>query len=148
MNSKQIDDVLRAKCRGQFYGVFPIDKLPRVLVAERPLILVCNTQPHDRVGEHWIALSISDKSVGYYFDSFGRRPPREIELFMNRNCSKWSFNDRQLQSAASRFCGQYCLFYCLYFSIGYKPDKILKCFNSDTGLNDILAHGFVCKLLK
>ena len=146
MNSTQIDDVLRSKCRGQFCGVYAIDKLPRVLPAKRPLILVCNTDPHDKPGEHWVSLSIDGS--GHYFDSFGRRPPREIELFMNRNCSQWSFNDRQLQSAASRFCGQYCIFYCLYKSIGYDSAKIIKCFTKDTGLNDVLAHAFVCKLLK
>jgi len=146
MNSTQIDNVLRSKCRGQFCGVYAIDKLPRVLPAKRPLILVCNTDPHDKPGEHWVALSIDGS--GHYFDSFGRRPPREIELFMNRNCSQWSFNDRQLQSAASRFCGQYCIFYCLYKSIGYDSAKIIKCFTKDTGLNDVLAHAFVCKLLK
>ena len=147
MNSKQIDDVLRAKCRGQFYGVYAIDQLPRVLSAKRPLLLVCNTDPAAKPGEHWVALSFN-ASNGYYFDSFGRRPPREIELFMNRNCSNWSFNGRQLQSAASRFCGQYCVFYCLYRSIGYESEKILKCFTLDTGLNDVLAHSFVCKILK
>jgi len=28
----------------------------------------------------------------------------------------WNFNDSQLQSVASRFCGHYCVFYCIFRS--------------------------------
>src|SRR5271163_1953304 len=145
MDTEQIDRLLRAKCRG-FAGVFPIDRLPNV--KNGPLLMVVNTDPHDRPGEHWVAISINAKNEGYYMDSFGRKAPRVIANYLNSNCTKWDYNDRQLQSAVSRFCGYYCVFFCLYSSVGEKPDKILKCFTRDTGLNDVLAHGFVCKLLK
>ena len=146
MNTGQIEHILRLRCRGQFLGVYPIDKLPKTLPPKRPLILVCNTDPHDRPGQHWIVIFIDIHSVGEHFDSFGQRPAKTFQDFMRYHCFKWICNQRQIQSAASRFCGQYCVFYSLYKSIGYNMNAIVKCFSSDTGLNDVMAHSFVCKM--
>ena len=40
---------------------------------------------------------------GEYFDSFGRRPTANFERYLNRHCSSWTFNRRQLQSVISNF---------------------------------------------
>ena len=147
MNSQQIASILAHKCRG-FYGVFAVNNLPSVLPARRPLIYVCNTDPIGKPGQHWIVICLNSNSTGDYFDSFGRKPLMAFENFLNRNCVSWTFNPKQLQSAASRFCGHYCVFYCLYRSIKFKPTTIVNWFSNDTGLNDVLVHAFVCKLLK
>ena len=65
---------------------------------------------------------------------------------MNRHCSSWTFNDRQLQSVVSRFCGHYCIYYCMLRGRGIDMCKIVSSFTGDTGLNDVLVHGFVCRL--
>jgi len=44
------------------------------------------------------------------FDSFGRGPDRFFERYMNEHCGEWVFNNTQVQSAVSRFCGHYCAF--------------------------------------
>ena len=147
MNSTEIDSILRRRCRGQFMGVFAIDRLPARLPGKRPLMLVCNTDKHDRPGKHWIDIYVSRDSKGEYFDSFGEPPPPTFKHYLDRICTQWITNDRQLQSAASRFCGQYCVFYCLFKSLDYTLDAINSCFSSDTGLNDAFAHAFVCKML-
>ena len=146
MNSSQIDRALKDKCRGQFLGVYSVNNLPKTLPTRRPLMLVCNTHPDYRPGEHWIAMYIDDDD-GYYFDSFGQKPKREFELFMNKHCTFWNCSDRQLQSLVSYFCGQYCVFYCMYRSIGLDSNAIYGLFTNDTGLNDWLVHNFVCKAL-
>jgi hypothetical protein len=147
MNTHQIDEALRIRCRGQFLGVYACDTLPRVLPTKRPLLLICNTDPLHKPGTHWVAISIENHNKGDFFDSFGRQPEIIFKRFMNKHCSSWSFNEKQLQSAASRFCGQYCVFYCLYRSINVTAKNVVKCFTNDTGLNDWMVHNFICKLL-
>ena len=149
MNSSQIDLILRARCRQSFLGVFACDRLPSRLPPRRPLMMVCNTDPHTLPGRHWIAIYIGEDSRAEIFDSLHDTPPSQIFVtYLNRSCRSWTSNSKQLQSAATRFCGQYCIFYCLFRSLGYSLNSIESCFTSDTGLNDVFVHAIVCKLLK
>jgi len=63
---------------------------------------------------------------------------------MNRHCLSWNFNDRQLQSVVSKFCGHYCIYFCIARSNGIDMRKIVRKLTSDTGLNDMLVHAYVC----
>jgi len=150
MNSNQIERILRTRCRNSFLGVFACDRLPSRLPPKRPLLLVCNTDPHDLPGRHWIVIFIGDDSVGELFDSLNDSAalPQIIVTYLNRSCRSWIRNSRQLQSAATRFCGQYCVFYCLFRSLGYSLNAIESCFTTDTGLNDVFVHAIVCKIIK
>ena len=139
MNSDEIDRFLRARLRA-FDGVFSIDNLP-----DNPRLLVCNTDPSDKPGRHWIAIYVGEDGHGDFFDSFGRRPSCYFECYMNRNCLSWNFNDRQLQSIVSKFCGHYCIYFCILRSRGVDMRKIVRSFSSDTGLNDMLVHTYVCR---
>jgi len=136
MNTEEIDHVLRrAK---DFDGVFSADNLP-----ENPCLLVVNTDPASQPGRHWVCMSMKD-GYGEYFDSFGRPPTANFERYLNRHCSSWTFNDRQLQSVISRFCGHYCIYYCVLRTRDVDMRKILSSFTTDTAFNDVLVHGFVC----
>ena len=139
MNTDEIDRVLRAHLR-DFDGVFSIDNLP-----EDPRLLVCNTDPSDRPGRHWIAIYVDENGRGDFFDSFGRRPNAYFERYMNRHCLTWNFNDVQLQSIVSKFCGHYCIYFCILRSRGFDMRRIVHSFSSDTGLNDVLVHAYVCR---
>ena len=129
-------DEIERKLSRRIDGVFSVDK---------PRLLVCNTDPSDKPGRHWVCIHVED-GRGEYFDSFGRRPTALYERYLNRHCSSWTFNDRQLQSVVSKFCGHYCIYYCMLRSRGVDMRKIVSSFSSDTGLNDALVHGFVCRL--
>ena len=65
MNSVEIDRFLRPRLR-DFDGVFSIDNLP-----DDPRLLVCNTDPSDKPGRHWIAIYVGDDGRGDFFDSLG-----------------------------------------------------------------------------
>ena len=84
---------------------------------------------------------------GEFFDSFGRSPLPLFYDFMDKHCINWIFNDEQLQSVISRFCGHYCVFYCLFKSLHYSMVSIVNCFSNDTSLNDVIVHDFVCNKL-
>ena len=125
-------DEIERKLSRRIDGVFSIDNLP-----DKPRLLVCNTDPSDKPGRHWVCIHVED-GRGEYFDSFGRRPTALFERYLNRHCSSWS--------VVSKFCGHYCIYYCMLRSKGVDMRKIVSSFSSDTGLNDALVHGFVCRL--
>ena len=141
MDTREIDRFVRADglCRGIFQGVFSADTLPK-----NPRLLVCNTDPSNKPGTHWIAIFVDSNGRGEYFDSLGRKPPEVFEDYMNDNCIDWIYNTRQLQSIDSSYCGFYCCFYCMFRCRGFELVRIVNTFTRDTGLNDNIVHGFVC----
>jgi len=80
---------------------------------------------------------------GEYFDSFGRRPPVILRRYLDEHCMDWNFNDRQLQSVVSRFCGHYCVFHCILRNHDIDMSRIVSSFSSDTGFDDVLEHGII-----
>ena len=50
MNTDQLDRTIRLYAK-RFDGVFSSDRLPT-----KPRLMVCNTDPSDESGEHWIAI--------------------------------------------------------------------------------------------
>jgi hypothetical protein len=143
MNTDEIAYALRDRCDEQFLGVFAADQLPVSLPPQRPLLLVCNTDPINKSGRHWVCIRVD--VIGEYFDSLGESVPIAFSRFLDRFCGTWIASEKRLQSVISYYCGHYCIFYCLYRSIGYTLRDILDCFSSDTGLNDYMAHTFVCR---
>ena len=97
MNTQQIDR-FPSRRLPDFDGVFSIDTLP-----EHPRLLVCNTDPSNEPGRHWVAMCVRD-GRGEFLDSFGRAPNAIFEHYLNRHCLYWTLNDRSLQSVVSRFC--------------------------------------------
>jgi len=141
MNTEEIDRVLRRVCAKHFDGVFSADMLPA-----NPRLLVVNTDASHSPGRHWVCMCV-ENNRGEYFDSFGQPPTANFERYLNSHCSSWTFNSKQLQSVISRFCGHYCICYCVLRSRGIDMPKIVNSFTTDTALNDVLAHRFVCRVV-
>lgn len=146
MNTEDIERALK-NCKPGFLGVFSKDTLPE---DEPHGTMVVNTDPESEPGTHWIAMNV-EKGRGEYFDSFGRPPEKTFRSYLKKHCGRgggkkdWTFNERQLQSVASRFCGHYCVYYCLLKNRGLEMEEIVSKFTNDTGFNDVLVHGFVCR---
>jgi len=85
---------------------------------------VFNTDPHDEDGEHWISLymdlgghNLPGNPAVYYFDSYGRDAPEEVEDFVKK-CQGHSekeqkklhylYNDKDFQKSGSQ-CGMYAI---------------------------------------
>ena len=146
MDSSVIDKVLKRNCT-IYRGIYASDELPDITHSSLPMVIVANTDPADRPGRHWICMYFDEEDHGEFFDSFGMPPQRTFERFMERNCSVWTFNDKQMQSAISRFCGHYCVWYCMMKNRGIKLHLLTNAMTTDTGLNDFLVHRFTCKLI-
>lgn len=140
MNTRDIERILQ-RYAPLFRGVFSCDTLP----SSGRGLMVSNTDPHDQPGSHWIAIYIDDEGKhGEYFDSLGRAPGAIFRNYMDRHCENWTFNEKQLQSIASRFCGHYCVFYCLCRCRGINMRAVASSFTNDTGFNDVLVHELIC----
>lgn len=74
-----------------FIGVFASDTMPRYV--SNPVLLICNTDPQDKTGTHWIAIFIDKFGRGEFFDSYGMPPVVKSHYdFLQRNCATWTFN--------------------------------------------------------
>ena len=136
MDTNQISNILSSDCNlaTLFSGVYACDRLP--VNCEQPAALVSNTDSHDKPGTHWVVIFIRD-GVGEYFDSFGMPPlnPYFID-FLNRNCSRWNFNNDDFQSVGSTVCGHYCIWFLSQRAGGRSLQEIQGDFCSSNVKND------------
>lgn len=144
MKTNEILKILKVKCGKFFLGVFPKDRIPMDLPTGREFAIICNTDNHNRPGQHWIALYVNPiKKRGEYFDSFGEKPLEIFEKLLSKYCSNWKYNKQLLQSVVSEACGQFAIFYVLFKYLGYDLESIVQCFSSDTALNEFIAQQFI-----
>ena len=59
MNGEDNELAVQRRVR-RFDGVFTADRLPN-----DPYLLVCNTDPSHRLGEHWVATSTTKDDMAY-----------------------------------------------------------------------------------
>lgn len=120
-----------------FEGVFASDTLPRQL-HKRPALLIANTDPITKPGQHWVAFYIGKHGEGEFWDSYGMPPvvPNH-KKFLNRLCKKWTYNHMSLQALDSEVCGEYCVLYLVHRAHGITLHAFLKkFFTSDREKND------------
>ena len=66
MNTKQLWNALTLNpvTNNNFDGIFSIDTLKEI--KENPTLIVCNTDPSDKPGEHWVLFFFHDNTVDFY----------------------------------------------------------------------------------
>lgn len=78
--------------------------------------IVFNLDPHTKGGSHWIASFINiPKKEFYYFDSYGMRPPKQVDRFMQwltlqEPDLKLLVNGKRFQKKESE-CGMFCMYF-------------------------------------
>ena len=64
-------------------------------------------------------------------------PLNGLKHFLDENCTGWIWNEKQLQSVISKFCGHYCIVYrCRAVDVR----KVAKMFTKHTSLNDSIVQ--------
>jgi hypothetical protein len=137
LDSYNIEDVMnqyeKANPKFEFIGPVPIDfdsedNWGRCIVNElcklnvedmkkkgkTKIGIIFNLDPHDEPGSHWVCAFVDiEGSSAYYFDSYGFKPEKEIQVFLARMKSQGIehiyYNDIRHQKKGSE-CGMYCLF--------------------------------------
>lgn len=122
-------------------GVYPADGIP--LRWSRPAALIANTDDHTQPGSHWVAFYSDECGNGVYFDSYGVAPfvPHHVQR-LRKNCPRYRYNTRQLQSIYSDVCGQFCIMFLYYMHFGYTLDAFVGNFTTDYVKNDAIAASF------
>ena len=66
MNTKQLWNALTLNpvTNNNFDGIFSINTLKEI--KEKPTLIVCNTDPSDKAGEHWVLFFFHDNTVDFY----------------------------------------------------------------------------------
>jgi hypothetical protein len=73
-------------------------------------ILVGNTDPDQRMGQHWVAIYIDFNSKGEYYDPTGRPPfLRAYVNIMKKHCHTWTYNTVRIQEEGPSVCGHHCI---------------------------------------
>jgi len=89
-------------------------------------------------GTHWIGLSVYEDDSSYkclYFDSYGMRPPVEIEDFCKRiSPYRIAYNTKQIQKTFTTDCGFYCLSFIYNMQYKRKFDDMIKDYERYIGM--------------
>ena len=142
MNTKQLWTALTLNPKTNFYfdGIFSIDTLKEI--KEKPDLIICNTDPSDQPGEHWVLFFFNENSVDFY-DSLGHDITyygSEFINFIKNYTSNLGQCLRRMQPVKSDLCGHYCLYNAFAKCNGFFYGKklLIICFSKDN-------VGGVCK---
>ena len=121
MNSNEINKLVKELKIDSFLGVFAADELIGIDAYKRG-VLICNTNPSNKIGEHWIALCLS-KSAIIYYDSLNTNFYKSnfIQLFLEKHNKNFLRNNFQIQTFTSERCGIHSIVFC--FILGHKSNK-------------------------
>jgi hypothetical protein len=141
MNTTKILEKIRndKTLKNIFVGVFPIDCIPDVYFL--PCAFIVNLDPSDSPGSHWVSLYFSKQGVCEYFDSYGRRPNRQLLEFISANAKSYIYNNICVQELWTTSCGQMCLYFLVWRCRGITFKGII-----NSMLCDDFIAGFVDSL--
>lgn len=137
MNSNQIRDSL--KDYKDFIGVYPCDRLPRLKWGQA---MIVNTDPHNRPGQHWVALHKTKLGCLEYFDSFGLPPlVPQIRKYINLSShNSFTYSSVQLQHETGQTCGNYCIVFVKHRLLKLPFSSLLAHFTTSLEGNDTKVH--------
>ena len=104
--------------------------------------IVYNLDPHYKSGSHWVANYIDLAGhTCYYFDSYGMKPPPQVETFMKwlavqDPTMKLQSNARRLQYSNTE-CGMYCIYMIIRMLEGDKFLEITRRKPKDADMLDL-----------
>ena len=125
-----------------FDGVYSSDTLKDV--KEKPELIICNTDPSDKPGKHWVLFFFDGDEVDFY-DSLGKDVTYYGKNFVNfANKYAKSINQCQVrtQPPNSSLCGQYCLYYAYLRCKGKDMDHIVNSMTLSSKVVDFVHKHF------
>lgn len=126
-----------------FRGIFASNSLP-FRVTRFPSAVVCNTDPLEEKGSHWIAFWFRNGTECEFYDSLGRLPEYyDIRLrdFIDINSFVCMYNNVQVQPDSTSTCGFHVLYYLYRRAQGFSMQNTLE------HLNRIESDDFVRKFV-
>lgn len=103
----------QSQTRSCLTGVYARNELMKM--ENTPHLVIVNTDPSWKPGEHWILLYFPGNGICEFFDSLGKELTYyhpDIEQFITKFCSKYiRVVNSRIQPVKSSLCGHYCLYY-------------------------------------
>lgn len=150
MNTKDIWQALTANevTEKYFDGVFPVNKLKNITT--KPRLVICNTDPSNKPGEHWVLFFFNkDNSVDFY-DSLGKSLisyNSDFLSFVNKFSSSYHESKVRTQPKNTALCGYYCLYFAYKRCKGKKMETIIEDMKSSLHVVNFVNRIFkFCKL--
>lgn len=134
-----------------FLGVFACNQLPTGDFYKLPACAIINTDPSTMPGAHWLAIYMMEDGTAAFFDSFGVPPmseifPPSIYSFLQKNCPRIQYSNRQVQDFTSDKCGQHCIFFLYHMQKKCNYHGVMAKYSHNLVRNDTLVYNFVQKL--
>jgi hypothetical protein len=114
-----------------FTGVYSSDGLKNIdLCNEHVCLIICNTHPSHKIGEHWVVFYKNGKDVEF-FDSLGKTVSHYGKRFVNfvDKITQMTGNVHSIQSRiqpeGTILCGEYCLYYAYARARGQSMSDIM-----------------------
>lgn len=104
---------------------------------------MCNTDPINEKGTHWVAYWFRNPYECEFYDSFGRRPEAydsRLRDFVDRNALLYLYNDEQVQPDSTVTCGLHVIFF-LYCRTKNIPMKEVIRKTSETLVQNVVQKG-------
>lgn len=109
-------------------GVFSSNSLPQ-MVHKYPSAYICNTDPADLPGSHWVVFWMHSPEHAEFYDSLGNAPGyynTAFDAFLQNNCKNCLYNNVQIQHKESISCGYHVLFYVWMKCYNYLMSQIIR----------------------
>ena len=148
MNTKQLWTALTLNPCTKFFfdGVFSKDTL--IDIQKKPQLIICNTDPSDQPGEHWVLFFFDEKGVDFY-DSLGkdiRYYGNEFVDFVQKFSKQVTQCMERTQPENSPLCGEYCLYYAYKKALDYSMNEIVNSMTSSSVVVDFVERKFcICE---
>ena len=113
----------------RWLGLFARDKLTDLTQLKRYVVVVFNTDPHVKPGQHWLAIYRSCNWHLECFDSFGMPP------FYYKLSTLFVYFYISLQSFSSALCGNYAIYFIFLRSRNVLFNKIILFLKSRSNSN-------------
>lgn len=149
MNTKQLWQALSENSETDKYfdGVFPRDALKEI--KQKPKLIICNTDPSDKPGEHWVLFFFDDENNVEFFDSLGKRMDyynSDLINFASKFAIYHKWCTKRIQPVNSDLCGHYCLYYAHKRCKGENMESIITSMKSPTSVLKYVKKYFkICK---
>ena len=145
MNTKQIWQALTSNplTEPYFDGVFPADGLRDIKT--KPKLIICNTDPSNLPGKHWLLFFFQNDTVDYY-DSLGNNLEyygKEFTDFVKKFAKFYEKAEVRTQPLNTSLCGYYCLYFAYGKCNGLKMEEIIDSMISASHVINFVNENFL-----
>ncbi len=148
MNTLHINKIMKhdAFTKKLYAGTFAIDTLPQKI--RYPSCIILNNKKSSHAGEHWLAIYYFKNKRAQFFDSFGHSPAfYNLEEYLKRTSTNYSYNTTTVQSINSNYCGLYVVLFLIFKARRRSLKYFLKQFKNseknDTLFSNLLYKHFI-----